>query len=263
MNTPGRSPSADASARGPRRAYSATWMRRIAVLACALAIVASLWKAMERAREAARWSQCYGDFQGIALALHNYEAAHGSLPPAYLTDAGGRPTLSWRVLILPQMGSDSLYNAFNLSEPWDGPTNIRLLGRMPGGYACPNRYDEVGAGLTKCVALTGPGTMFPGASPARFADVTDGLGGTIMLAEVEGLDVPWTAPVDLDVRTMGLGVNARGRPGISSPHPAGPAVTLGDGSIRFVRRGIAPEVLRALITVDGGERPDLGPALWR
>jgi hypothetical protein len=231
-------------------------MRRIALLACILALLAALWKRIDRAREGARWAQCFGDFKGIALGLHNYHAEYGSLPPAYLTDASGRPTLSWRVVILPFMEQKPLYNAFNLSEPWDSPTNIKLLGRMPGTFACPNRYAETGAGLTKCVAVVGPGTMFPGARPARFADVRDGLDRTIMLAEVEGLAVPWTAPVDLDIRTMSLRINDPQKPSISSPHPKGPAVSMGDGMLRIVPRSLPPGSLRALITAAGGESLD-------
>ncbi len=46
--------------------------------------------------------------------------------------------------------------------------------------------------------------MFPGTASVRFADVTDGLARTMMIAEVENVDIPWTAPVDLDVRTMSV-----------------------------------------------------------
>ncbi|MDB5352743.1 MAG: hypothetical protein JWN86_3990 [Planctomycetota bacterium] len=203
--------------------------------------------------------QCYGDFKQIALALQNYEATYGSLPPAYLTDSKGRPTLSWRVLILPFMGQDSLYRSFNLSEPWDSPTNIKLLGEMPGVLGCPNRSWDIKSGRTKCVAITGPGTMFPGATSAKFADVADGLDETIMLAEVENLSVPWTAPVDLNIRTMSLRPNDPKTPGISSPHSSphssGPAVCSGAGQVAFVPRWISPEEMKALMTIAGHESP--------
>jgi hypothetical protein len=113
------------------------------------------------------------------------------------------------------------------------------------------------------VAITGPGTMFPGATSARFADVTDGLDQTIMLAEVANLDVPWTAPVDLDIRTMSLRVNDPKRPGVSSPHPAGPCVTLGNGQTLTVPRSISPEALRSLLTIAGGEPFDANHEIGR
>ncbi len=239
------------------------WMRRIALIACFLGFIAALGRFVGRAREGARWSQCYGDFKGIALALHNYESAYGTLPPAYLTDTRGRPTLSWRVLILPFLENQALYDAFNLSEPWDGSANSKLLARMPSILACPTLHQETEAGRTKCVAIIGPGTMFPRANPARFSDIRDGLGGTIMLAEVANLGIPWTAPVDLDIRTMSLRVNDPRKPSISSPHAGGPVVSMGDGTLLFVPRSLAPESLSALTTVAGAEPLDAKSTLRR
>lgn len=165
------------------------------------------------------------------------------------------------MILLPFMEQDSLYRSFNLSEPWDSPTNIKLLGKMPSVFGCANKTAEREAGRTKSVAITGPGTFFPGATSARFSDATDGLGQTIMLAEIGNLDVPWTAPVDLDIRTMSLRINDRAKPGISGPHPAGQTICTGEGMLRQVPRSIPPETLRALLTVAGGEAVDLNRAI--
>jgi hypothetical protein len=240
-----------------RRSYSGLWMRRVLIVALVLAPMAWLWKAIEGAREAARFTQCYGDYKGIALALHNYHQQHGSLPPACLTDAKGRPTLSWRVLILPFMEEDTLYTSFDLTEPWDGPNNIKLMAKMPRIYGCPNQPDRNRAGLTRCVAISGPGTFFPGATPTRFADATDGVNQTIMLAETGNLDVPWTAPVDLDIRKMSLRINDPSAPGISGPHPQGQTICTADGAVRQISPSILPRTLHALLTIAGGEAVDL------
>ena len=42
------------------------------------------------------------NLQQLALAMHNYEDAQGSLPGQYL-QTGGAPGLSWRVTILPYL----------------------------------------------------------------------------------------------------------------------------------------------------------------
>src|SRR5262249_28978493 len=107
--------------------------------------------------------------------------------------------------------------------------------------------------LTSYVAITGPGTMFPGASSARFADVTDGLSNTLMVVEVANVNIPWTAPQDLDLRTMSFQVNDPKRPSISSKHPGGANVVFGDSRTCFMLKSITPENLRALITIAGGE----------
>lgn len=44
---------------------------------------------------------CKRNLKMIGLALHNYHEAHGTFPPAYLTDSSGNPALSWRIQILP------------------------------------------------------------------------------------------------------------------------------------------------------------------
>ena len=184
-------------------------------------------------------SQCMGNLSQLQIALLNYHDTYGALPPAYVADATGRPMHSWRVLILPFIDENSLYKQYDFSEPWNGPNNITLLDRMPGVFSCPSRSSNP-TNLTSYAAITGPGTMFPGAASVRFADVTDGLARTIVIAEVADVDIPWTAPVDLDVRTMSVGVNDSKSPGISSRHPQRGTHLTGRGSPFPAREELPP-----------------------
>jgi hypothetical protein len=228
-------------------------MKWIFGLACFFAVLTLLNRAVGDAREAARRSQCIGDLCQLQLALHNYHEAYGSLPPAYVADAMGRPMHGWRVLILPFIEQTPLYNQYNFAEPWNGPNNIALLGRMPLIFSCPSRSTGP-TPFTKFAAIAGPGTMFPGEHPVKFGDVTDGLADTAMIAEVANVEIPWTAPVDLDVRTMSFTINGPRGPGISSPHPGGAQIGFGDGRRYFVHNGLSADTLRALITIAGGEK---------
>jgi Protein of unknown function (DUF1559) len=242
-------------AASPRRGKRVTvfmLMTWIFALSCGLGFFAMLCRAVGAAREAARRSQCTCNLCGIKLALHNYHETYGTLPPAYVADANGRPMHSWRVLILPFMEYQSLYAQYNFAEPWDGPNNIKLLNSMPQNLACPSRSSNP-TNLTSYVVIAGPGTMFPGAGSVKFADVTDGLSDTLMVVEVANVDIPWTAPIDLDIRTMSMKVNDPKRPSISSPQPGGANVVFGDARTVFVYEGIPEESLRALITIAGGE----------
>ncbi len=209
-------------------------------------------------RSAARQPLCLNNLKQIALALHQYHEVYGSYPPRYIADSAGRPIHGWRVLLLPFLEREALYREYDFREPWDGPKNIKLLARMPYLFACPSdqRRRE---GRTNYVAIGGPGTMFPGASTVKNSEVTDGLANTLTVVETTTLDVPWTAPVDLDVRTMSMRINDPDRPGISSEHPGGASVALGDGNVTTLKDTQPAKQLRTYTTIRAGDwNPDDG-----
>ena len=73
---------------------------------------------------------CMNNLKQIGLALAEYEAANGRLPPAAVFDKQGKAMHSWRTLILPYLERPDLYQAYNFREPWDG-TNNSTLGAEP------------------------------------------------------------------------------------------------------------------------------------
>ena len=85
--------------------------------------------AVNSVREAARRSACLNHVRQLALALLNYESAYAKLPPAFQADANGKPMHSWRVLILPFIEKNPLYDAYDFEESWDGPNNKLLAQR--------------------------------------------------------------------------------------------------------------------------------------
>jgi Protein of unknown function (DUF1559) len=245
-----------------RRRRMSVWtlMKLVAVFACSFALIAWLSQGVQSAREAARRSQCLCQYCQILLALHNYHSEFNTLPPAYVADANGKPMHSWRVLLLPYMEQSALYNRYKFNEPWNGPNNITLLNSMPSTFACPSRFSNP-TNLTSYVAVTGPGTMFPGAQSTKLADVTDGTSNTLMIVEISNVNIPWTAPVDLDVRTMSFQINDGKRAGISSKHPGGAIVGVGDGRARWASNSITPGNLRAVLTIAGSEGISMDQAL--
>ncbi len=106
-------------------------IKSLAVLAILALLIAFLLPATRSSRGAARRAQCTNNLKQIALALHNYEQAYKSFPPAYTVDANGRPLHSWRTLILPFLEQESLYRAIDLSKPWNDPANAGRWNRTP------------------------------------------------------------------------------------------------------------------------------------
>ena len=153
------------------------------------------------AREAARPLMCRGHLKQISLAMLNYYDTYGSFPPAYTSDKSGRPMHSWRILILPYLDEQKLYDAYDMDEPWNGPNNRKLANRMPAVYACPSHDPGEGAReLASYVVVVDDDTAWPHERTTRFQDFPDGMNNTILVLEGEH-DVPWMKPGDIDLES--------------------------------------------------------------
>ena len=201
---------------------------------------------------ASRREQCAARLKLLARALNEYHEAHGHFPAPVLAGRDGTPLLSWRVAILPQLGYGSLFERFHLDEPWDSPHNRALLEEMPAEFACPSGPGRRAA-KTGYLVVVGPATEYGSVNtpfePTRGVDlreITDGTSNTILVMESNSL-VPWTKPEDLHwVRGGPL-------PPVSSPHQGGTHVLFADGSARFIKPTVSPNILAALLTINGGE----------
>ncbi|MEW4453268.1 DUF1559 domain-containing protein [Bremerella sp. JC817] len=101
---------------------------------------------------AATKARSHGLMALVGQALAQQIAETKSIPATAPVDATGRQFLSWRVHLLPYLGYDELYKKFQLNEPWDSPTNIKLSTEIPFVYATPGYQDD----RTNLVLLTGP-----------------------------------------------------------------------------------------------------------
>jgi len=241
----------------PQRRLHLRWIAGISVAALVL-IVVVLLVAGVRLRDLQRRVQCKNYFMQMGLALHNYHDANGSLPPVFVTDSRGRARHSWRVFVLPYLDRASLAAAYRFEEPWDCPANSRLHSAGVPNFQCPSDRAEQpeGANWTSICAIVGPHTVWPAEGSLTLGEISDGTSNTIFLGEVYQSGIHWMEPRDLDVLQMSTTVNAAGGQGISSPHPGGAHVLLGDGSARFLSDETSPEILRRLIERDDGEPVD-------
>ena len=175
--------------------------RALATILALAVIIGCLWAVLvpvEQAREASSRSTCKNYLKQIGIALHNYHERYGSFPPAYVPDENGKPMHSWRVLLLPFLDQQELYERYDFNKPWNSPENLEIAKHMPTFYACPSPgYETDKPETTSYVAIVGPGTAWPGAEPAVMNDLTDGLANIILLVESHSPEIPWTEPRDL------------------------------------------------------------------
>jgi prepilin-type processing-associated H-X9-DG protein len=201
--------------------------------------------------------QCMNNLHNIVLALHNYHSGHGSLPPAYIADASGRPMHSWRVLILPYLDRNELYEMYRFDEPWDGPNNSKLHDLIGDAFRCPQDHSGARSTETSYVAVVGPNTIWPADHVVKLDDVTDGLSSTLLVVEIANSGIHWMEPRDLHVSQMTRTINGKSGQGISSAHPGGAVVGFADGRVRFLGETTPAATIEALLTIRGGEQiPD-------
>jgi uncharacterized protein (TIGR03067 family) len=194
--------------------------------------------------------RCSSVMHQIMLAMHNYHDKHGHFPHPSICGNDGKPLLSWRVALLPQLGYGELYKQFKLDEPWDSEHNKKLLAQIPKVYAQlgPAPKD---AQATFYQVFVGNGAAFEEKTNITLMDITDGTSATIFLVEAWDA-VPWTKPADLpyDPAKELPKVGGMLRDGLFT-------FVLGDGSAHTTRNVVDAKLMHALITRNGGEIVDL------
>jgi hypothetical protein len=156
---------------------------------------------------------------------------------------------SWETALLPYLMYDS--RDIDQSRSWADPVNQRYFKSVVPefinpGFRTPPLTDADGYGLSHYadnVRVLGANTKL------KHEDVRDGLSNTIAVGEVNAGFRPWGHPVnwrDPAAREFG-----------GLPRASGTWFVMADGSVRFIRDGVSPEVLRAMATPAGGE--EIGP----
>ncbi|PQO31753.1 DUF1559 domain-containing protein [Blastopirellula marina] len=151
--------------------------------------------------EAVRRSKTVTKLHEIQRALFEYEMTTQQLPPAYVTDSAGKPLFSWRVLILPYLGQQALYDKFDLTQAWDSPTNLPLVAQMPHSFQSPYAQTDRTEGMTTYQALVDVSRSRTAMKPSTGGNlirIKDGTSQTALLMENRESPVIWTAPKDTD-----------------------------------------------------------------
>lgn len=255
-------PSASAAESARQRGHERrVWRVSLTLLVTALLVAGGvlilagslLQPVVKAARDWTHRAECSGNLQRIAAALRLYHERHGRFPPAYLVGPDGKPAHSWRVLILPELGEQTLYSQYKFDEPWDGPNNSLLQLRMPRVYGCPADPNFAARTDTSYLAVLGPQAAF-GTKPGRpLADFGDGEETTLLVVESHESGITWLDPRDLPFSALSRGINASAKLSVRSEHANGAHVATADGNVRFLSESTSIETLEAMATVNGRE----------
>ncbi len=202
--------------------------------------------------------QCQINARDIALALLNYETARGEFPPANVCDENGRPLYSWRVLVLPYLEQNAMYNNFHRDEPWDSPHNLQFLKHCPRIFHCPATPLNPKQGETSYAMIVGPDTISSGPKSISVNDITKPQESMILIVETNR-KIPWTAPGDIPLESLRYGLlkptaENENVPGIAARHNGGSVAAFADGSVRYLDPNTTSEMLLKWATMEKQER---------
>jgi hypothetical protein len=216
----------------------------LALIGCVVLALAGVTTPASVSREL----QCRNNGKRIGLAILNYESVNGHLPPAYSRDESGNPLHSWRVLILPFLDEEVLYNAIDLTKPWYHPDNLALADQMPDWYRCPS-YETPGNDVTTpYIAFVGNQTVWPRDEYVKLS-LRYPRSKTALVVESERYRLHWMSTGDPGIESLGPPGNKLQTSPVATMHDHGLCV-LCDGAIEGIEAGVDHESLRELLTIE-------------
>jgi prepilin-type N-terminal cleavage/methylation domain-containing protein len=119
-----------------RKAF--TLVELLVVIAIIGILVALLLPAIQKARDAARRTQCNDNLHNIGIAIHNFHDQKGYLPSSTRPPAANSVRTGSLVFLLPFVDRQDLWDLFDVTKNWSDTTNVaNVTGKRLTVYECP------------------------------------------------------------------------------------------------------------------------------
>jgi len=149
-----------------KQRHAFTLIELLVVIAIIAVLAGLLLPAVQKARDAARRSECQNNLKQIGLAIHNFSDSKNSLPvstrPPGLTTA---PRIAGITLMLPYLEQQAVYDRYDFTTNWHLPANRTAVNTKIKVLLCPaspnpERLDGAPEGYPTAGTFT-PGTAAP------------------------------------------------------------------------------------------------------
>jgi prepilin-type N-terminal cleavage/methylation domain-containing protein/prepilin-type processing-associated H-X9-DG protein len=188
----------------PARRSGFTLIEVLVAITVIASLIALLLPAVQAAREAARRMQCTNNLKQIALALHNYAEAIGTLPmggfdqrDAYNPATFYQASLGPFGAILPQVEQYATFHALNFDVHTFNAANYTVMAAGIALYWCPsdariqngdinpadNPQLDLAGQRVQYTSYAANSFLFPYGRSCRPSEITDGTSQTFLLGE--------------------------------------------------------------------------------